>query len=268
VGAGRGPADRSVARRSGAKRPRSPALTANRIVYWIARHWLFLANLAVIAFLGLAFLAPVLMEYGHDGAARAIYKVYSPACHQLAFRSWFLFGEQSYYPLRATHLPNVRYLEEYVASYPDFAGISPEESFGAFSWAARSFLGSEQMGYKVALCQRDVAIYGGLLLAGLLFALVRSHLKPLSWKIFVVAAVVPMMVDGGYQLVAHIMPGLLGVHETIPALRTLTGFLFGAGLMWMTYPHIQAGMDEMKDELRQKLAAVDARGRKPTGVVS
>jgi uncharacterized membrane protein len=234
-------------------------LTANQVVYWIGRHWLFLANAAVIVFLGLPFLAPFLMERGHEGAAGVIYKVYSPACHQLAFRSWFLFGEQSYYPLSATHLPSVRYLEEYVASEPGFAGLSPEDSFGAFSWAARSFVGNDQMGYKVALCQRDVAIYGGLLLAGLLFGLVRSRLKPLSWKVFVVAGVVPMMVDGGYQLIAHMMPGLLGVHETIPALRTLTGFLFGAGLMWLTYPHIQAGMDEMKYELRQKLAAAHAR---------
>jgi uncharacterized membrane protein len=226
-----------------------------------------LANGAVIVFLGLPFLAPVLMERGNDAAARAIYKIYSPACHQLAFRSWFLFGEQPYYPLRATGLSDVHYLEEYVASNPSFAGLSPEEGFGAFSWAARSFLGNDQMGYKVALCQRDVAIYSGLLLAGLLFGVVRRKLKPLPWQIFVLAGVVPMMVDGGYQLAAHMMPGLLGVHETIPALRTLTGFLFGVGLMWLTYPHIQAGMDEMKDELRHKLAAVDARDQKTTRVV-
>jgi hypothetical protein len=165
--AGSESARRSVDPPSGSKRPRSAALTANRIVYWIARHWLLLANGAVIVFLGLPFLAPVLMERGNDAAARAIYKIYSPACHQLAFRSWFLFGEQPYYPLRAAGLSDVHYLEEYVASNPSFAGLSPEEGFGAFSWAARNFLGNDQMGYKVALCQRDVAIYSGLLLAGL-----------------------------------------------------------------------------------------------------
>jgi uncharacterized membrane protein len=239
------------------ERPRSAALTANRVVYWVARHWLLLANTAVILFLGLPFAAPVLMERGHEGAARAIYKLYSPACHQLAFRSWFLFGDQPYYPLSATRLPDVHYIEDYVSSLPDFSGLSPDENFGAFSWAARSFIGNDQMGYKVALCQRDIAIYGGLLLAGLVFGLVRSRLKPLSWKIFLVAGVMPMMVDGGYQLVAHMVPGLLGVHETIPALRTLTGFLFGAGLMWLTYPHIQAGMDEMNEELQQKLAVAN-----------
>jgi uncharacterized membrane protein len=242
-------------------------LTANRIVYWIGRHWLFLANAAVMIFIGVPFLAPVLMQTGHEGPARLIYKVYSPACHQLAFRSWFLFGEQSFYPLSATKLPDVHYIEEYVASEPSFSGLSPEGSFAAFSLAARGFLGNEQMGFKVALCQRDVAIYGGLLIAGLVFGLVRSHLKPLSWKVFIVAGVVPMMVDGGYQLIAHMVPGLIGVHETIPALRSLTGFLFGAGLMWLTYPHIEAGMKEMEDELGQKLAVVDARNLQETGAV-
>jgi uncharacterized membrane protein len=156
-------------------------------------------------------------------------------------------------------LPEIRYFEEFVGSEPHFHGLDPDESFGTFSLAARSFLGSDQMGYKVALCQRDVAIYGGLLVAGLVFGLVRGRLRPLSWQVFAVAAVVPMLIDGGYQLIAHAVPGLFGVHETIPALRTLTGFLFGAGLMWLTYPHIEAGMKEMEEELQIKLAEVDRR---------
>jgi uncharacterized membrane protein len=199
------------------------------------------------------------MERGQDRTARAIYTIYSPACHQLAFRSWFLFGEQPFYPLSAAEMTDVRPFEDYAGSDPHFHALDPEESFGVYSLAARSYLGNQEMGYKVALCQRDVAIYGGLLVAGLLFGLVRSRLKSLSWKVFVLAAVIPMMVDGGYQLVAHMLPGVLGVHETVPALRTLTGFLFGAGLMWLTYPHIEEGMKEMELELGEKLAAVDAR---------
>jgi len=236
------------------------ALRANQIVYWISRHWLFLANVAVAVFISLPFLAPVLMKHGHERAAGAIYTIYSPACHQLAFRSWFLFGEEPYYPLSVTNL-DAHYFEEAVAGEPLFSGLSPDEGFGTYSWAARRYVGSEQMGYKVALCQRDVAIYAGLLLGGLLFGLVRTHLKPLSWKVFLVAGVLPMMIDGGYQLIAHMAPGLFGVHETLPTLRTLTGLLFGAGLMWLTYPHIQAGMKEMEEEIGAKLAAADARKR-------
>lgn len=257
--AGQGRADHSISGRTETSRTRSGALAANRIIYWISRHWLLLANAAVFVFVGIPFLAPVLMEQGREGPAVAIYKVYSPACHQLAFRSWYLFGEQPYYPLSATGLAHVHYFEEYVVNDPHFVGLSADEDFGAFSWAARSYLGNERMGYKVALCQRDVAIYGGLLIAGLLYGLVRSRLQPLSWKIFVVAGIVPMMVDGGYQLIAHMVPGLFGVHETIPALRTLTGFLFGAGLMWLTFPHIHVGMKEMEEELRAKLAGFDER---------
>ncbi len=46
----------------------------------------------------LAFMAPALMKVGLEGPANVLYKMYRPFCHQLAFRSFFIFGEQPYYP--------------------------------------------------------------------------------------------------------------------------------------------------------------------------
>ena len=42
-----------------------------------------------------------------NGAANVVYKMYSPLCHQWAFRSFFLFGEQAYYPHAAAGIPGV-----------------------------------------------------------------------------------------------------------------------------------------------------------------
>jgi uncharacterized membrane protein len=252
---------------------RTVAISANRAAYWISRHWLLLFNLAVALFVGLPFLAPVLMHQGAEGPARIIYRIFSPVCHQMAHRSWFLFGDESYYPLRATGLPDVTYFEQSVQDDPAFAGLDPVANFGRYNSQGRRFLGNERMGYKVALCQRDVAIYLALLLGGLIFGLLRSRLGPLRWQLFVLFGMLPMVLDGGYQLVTYVLAVIAGdesrtmllydiasrlsmlfsVHETTPFLRTLTGALFGFGLAWMTYPHIQQGMEETKVDLRENL---------------
>lgn len=71
---------------------------SDRISHWLSRHYLALFNLFVTFYLGLAFLAPVMMEVGWTAPAGLIYRVYGMMCHQLAFRSFFLFGEQLVYP--------------------------------------------------------------------------------------------------------------------------------------------------------------------------
>jgi uncharacterized membrane protein len=93
----------------------------------------------------------------------------------MASRSYFLFGEQIAYP-RAAAETSLTPIESYMHSLPEFAGVStaPEEWTG-FLWASRRFLGNEQMGYKMALCERDIAIYGAVLLGGLLYAVLRSR---------------------------------------------------------------------------------------------
>ncbi len=252
---------------------RTVAVSANRAAYWISRHWLLLFNLAVALFIALPFLAPVLMHHGAETPARILYRIFSPLCHQMAHRSWFLFGEQSFYPLRETGLPDVTYFEQSVQDDPAFAGLDPAADFGQYNWQGRRFLGNERMGYKVALCQRDVATYLALLVGGLVFGLLRSRLRPLRWQFFVIFGVLPMVLDGGYQLLTYALGLIAGdasranllvdiasrlsmlfpVHETTPLMRTLTGALFGLGLAWMTYPHIQQGMEETEVDLRENL---------------
>jgi uncharacterized membrane protein len=96
-------------------------------------------------------------------------------------------------------------------------------------------------GYQVALCQRDVAIYGSLFLGGLLFALHRQ-LRPLNWRLFLLA-VVPMAVDGLTQLV--------GLRESTWLLRSITGALFGFASVWLLYPRLEQAMREVQATLKQ-----------------
>ena len=88
-------------------------------------------------------------------------------------------------------------------------------------------------GHQVCLCERCLAIYCTLLLAGIALAVLprlRSKVRPLDWRLLLLL-IVPMAIDGLTQLV--------GWRESDLLLRTLTGFLFGLGGAWFIYPRIE-----------------------------
>ncbi len=194
-------------------------------VMGIARHWLALFNSLVALYLVLPFLAPVLAASGLALPASIIYSVYSATCHQLPERSYFLFGEQPLYSLTSLERSGV-------------------ESDGGL-WQRRAFRGNDDTGYKVAICQRDVAIYGSVVAAGLLFGLLRGRVRSISLKIYVLL-LIPMALDGLSQL--------FGLRESSWWLRSVTGALFGGASVWLAYPYIEAAMRDVirHEELRLK----------------
>lgn len=223
--------------------PPAPFTTADRLVLGFARHWLLIFNLFIAFYVGLPFVAPLLMRAGLTGPAKVIYTIYSPLCHQLGYRSWFLFGEESNYPRRV---------------FQQATGIDPNDL-----WGARNFLGDEQLGFKVAFCQRDVAIYGAMLIVGVIYGLpfVRSRLKPLHWIGWVLIGIVPIGLDGFSQLLSQpplstLIPlfSVLPQRESDPFWRTLTGSLFGLANVWLAYPYVQESMREAREELERRLA--------------
>lgn len=197
--------------------------SAGALVLGIARHWLAIFNLAWGIYLFLPFLAPVLMNAGLMAPARVIYAVYSIMCHQLPDHSYFLFGPEL--------APNELALEAGGMA----AGLGP--------LVQRQFIGNEVLGFKVAICQRDVAIYGAVLAAGLLFALVRRRLPALSLRWYLLL-LVPMALDGGTQL--------FGWRESTWLLRTLTGALFGVASVWLAYPYIDEAMQDVAETEEQR----------------
>jgi uncharacterized membrane protein len=220
---------------------RDQAIFLNRIVLGFSRHWLAVFNLLIFIYVGLPFAAPTLMKLGATTPANWIYKAYSPLCHQLAFRSFFLFGEQPAYPLADAGTGLVPYGVATGLSETDY-------------WGARAFIGNEQIGYKVAFCERDVAIYAGMFLAGLLFSLVRTRLRPLPLLVWFAVGIVPIALDGGTQLLSALPLLNFPVRESTPFLRTLTGGLFGAMNIWLAYPYVEEAMQETRTLVAAKLA--------------
>ncbi|MEI6289190.1 MAG: DUF2085 domain-containing protein [Chloroflexota bacterium] len=218
---------------------------ADRFSIWIGRHWLFVINLIFIIYLGLPILAPVLMKAGAQLPAKIIYTAYSPLCHQLGFRSFFLFGEQPFYPRSAAGIANT-------ITFGQATNINENDLI-----SARRFLGNEQLGYKIALCERDVAIYGAIILFGFLFALSGRKIKPLHWAVWLVIFIAPVGLDGFSQLFSQLpvqfIQQILPYRESTPLLRVITGFLFGFGTAWFGFPYVQESMSETLEIFDKKM---------------
>src|SRR5207249_3738719 len=115
---------------------------------------------------------------------------YSFLCHQMAQRSFFLFGAQPMYNLN--QLP-----------------ITLTNNEVANMQAMRDFIGSPALGWKVAWSDRMVSMYGGIWLAGMVFGLLRHrrNIRPLHWFGFGLL-LLPMAIDGGTHWISDVAGGM------------------------------------------------------------
>ena len=219
---------------------------SDRFTFWFSQKYMLVFILIISIYVGTPFIAPVLMEAGMDTPARIIYMIYSPLCHQLAFRSWFLFGEQPVYPLEIAHVDDLVPYEEYTnQTKVDLLG-------------ARNFVGNETMGYKVALCERDVAIYVALLIFAIVFVISGRKIRGLPWYLWIAIGLVPIGLDGLSQLpslASGLIPFIPIIRESTPILRTITGVLFGFCTGWYMFPLIEESMNETSQIVKNKYSA-------------
>jgi uncharacterized membrane protein len=215
--------------------------SSDRFSYWLSKHYLALFNLFVLTYLSLPILAPMLMKVGIEQPASWIYRAYGLVCHQLAFRSWFIFGEQSAYPREVAGVKGLM-------TYSEATGLDESDL-----WTAREYVGNDLIGYKIALCERDVAIYGGILTFGLVFGILRRRIIALPWFIWIILGILPIGIDGLSQLVSQPPMSWLPFRESTPQLRLITGFLFGFMTAWFSYPLVEQSMIDTRAYLTEKL---------------
>jgi uncharacterized membrane protein len=226
----------------------------DRVMHWISKHYLAVLNLFMLFYFGLPVLAPVLMKAGAPLPANVIYTIYKPLCHQFGFRSFFLFGEQAYYPLEEAGINGVITFEQATGLADVHDPVSPSRL------QARQFIGNEIVGYKMAFCERDMAIYGAIFLFGIVYSLTNRRIKPLHWILWILIGMAPIGLDGFSQLFSQMewpwLASILPYRESTPFLRVLTGGLFGLATAWFAYPYMEESMSETRQFFIKKFAAI------------
>lgn len=211
--------------------------------------WLIVFSLTYGTFVVLPFIAPALMHIGWEQPANLIYSFYSFLCHQLPQRSFFLFGQKSSYSLN-----------EIRGAWQDT--LNP--------LLLRQFIGSAEMGWKVAWSDRMASMYGSILPIAWLWYPMRRKVKGLPLWAFLIL-LVPMALDGGTHLISDLAglgQGFRDSNEWLVNLtggifsqnfyagdvlgsfnswmRIITGFLFGLAIIFFTAPLIAQEAFERK----------------------
>ena len=208
-----------------------------KLIHWFQKNYIFIFITILFIYLVGAFMAPVFMHLGYDRISNLIYKAYSPLCHQFAHRSWFLFGDQRYYPLNSKNSTIRRTLI-------DTFGINASELSNS-----RKIIGDQEAGYKVAICQRDVMIYFSLMSFSIVYLFFKNRIRKIPFIFWIIFAILPMAIDGTWQLLSTLKIFNLPNHESNPLIRSLTGGLFGFFSGWYLLPTV---MDSFKDVNQEK----------------
>lgn len=182
-------------------------------------YFLFLA--ALLAFNGLIFITPYLALQGYD--AGGLYSAFSITCHQLTSRSICLISSQDGSLSIGDCLPQEELLatKANVVRYPGMTA------------------------YKLPVCSRDVAIYLAMLLGLIILPALRpigSEEWPNKW--ILVAAAVPIALDGGTQL--------LGFRESTNLLRMFTGAIIGIVLPFYLLPVLNSVWNAIGEKFGKK----------------
>ncbi len=212
---------------------------AQGVINWLSVHWFLVFVIGVGIWVWLPWLTPFLMAHGWTGIAKAIYSFYSFFCHQLPQRSYFLYGRKLTYSLA-----------EIQATWIDTNN----------PLLLRRFIGSPQMGWKVAWSDRMIAFYGGIWLFSLLWWLLRDRIKQLPWW-GLLALLLPMVFDGTTHLISdlagigqgfrdsnrwlavwtnYVFPAAFYAGDALGSFnfwaRLISGLLGGLGIVWFIFP--------------------------------
>jgi uncharacterized membrane protein len=232
-----------------------------RMALWLFEHWTMVFAILLGILVILPFLAPVFMYLGWMGVGQAIYFAYSTLCHQMAQRSFFLFGSQPMYNLAELPL-----------------AMSRNEAVNMLT--LRDFIGNPGFGWKVAWSDRMVYMFGATWLAAIVFGFVRQRrvIAPLRLTVFI-ALLLPMGVDGithllsdvsgglagGFRynnqwladLTGHLLPTWFYVGDALGSfnswMRFISGVCFGIAIVWLLFPYMDRSFQESAELLHQKL---------------
>lgn len=211
----------------------------------VIQNWLLIFIIG-FGFLNLLpFAAPIFMEAGWKDGASPIYRFYGFLCHQMAQRSFFLFGDSLM--LNADELP-----------------VSLTGNTTVDTLTLRNFTGNDSTGWKVAWSDRMIYMYGSIWLAGMWYywrmRIRRQTVRPVG-LVFFIGSMIPVGLDGfthfisdfegltqGFRyhnewlavLTGHVLPQWFYAGDALGSfnstMRLVTGIIFGIGMAAYIFP--------------------------------
>ncbi len=216
-------------------------MKSQRLGYLANKRWFVIFSIFYASFVGLPFLAPILMKIGVTQPAEIIYSVYQFLCHQLPQRSFFLNGEKTMYSL---------------------AEIQSAWQVTVNPFVLREFIGTAHMGWKVAWSDRMVSMYTSVLFVSWIWYPLRSKMKKFPIWVFLLF-LLPMAVDGTTHMISDFsgigqgfrddnlwlaqltnmqFPESFYVGDSLGSInswiRLLSGLFFGIGVVLFGFPYI------------------------------
>lgn len=172
-------------------------------------HWIL--SLFFIVYVTFPIMAPYFLQSDTPQVGWWIHTVYHFGCHQRPERSLFFYGDKISY------------------------SSSELEAFGyQGSIIGYPFVGNTEIGFKTALCVRDLFLYSSMGITGILICANRLRVSINKWLI--VFGIMPMVLDGGIQFISEFLyysQSRWGLELAKPfyisnnVTRALTGTLFG-----------------------------------------
>jgi uncharacterized membrane protein len=237
-------------------RTRTLVIFVQRLIFALSKHWFWLAMAVPIIFLFLGLLAPALMAEGNRTAGQRIYAILRLHNHQLPQRSYFLFAESG-----------------------GIQTYSKEQllTFGADANDLETFLGNDDIGYKMALNHRMTAIFIGILVGALYWGFRRGR-PQLKFIPFIMLSL-PLLIDGFSHLISetngtgfrasnawavtltgNVFSPAFYEGTTVGSLnwwlRTLTGLIFGLGISWFLFTWFADYFRDIRSRLEPRLRRI------------
>jgi uncharacterized membrane protein len=219
----------------------------NRQTWRLAKHWLLVVNILSGAFVGLAYLAPLLMHYGYTTPAKMIYYAYRVTCHQLPSRSFFIFGYQGAFCHRDTAIWAAFFTGGVAYHFVRYR-LKPLP----FHWWILALIpngldGGTQLVGPLYEVLPDWSLTGFALIVWLILTGMMALRRVTHWQYYLFVLCFPL---------AMMYVQFTGPRLSTWQLRTLTGSIMGLANVWLMFPLLEESFRDLQIQFGQKLRKV------------
>lgn len=216
----------------------------NRRFVSLSTHWLAIVNTFFFLYVALPLLAPVLLANGYTKSANGIYWVYHLLCHSFPSRTYFIAGEQACLCYRCIAIYATLFFGGVLFHFVRHSlKPLPPKWFLLFMLPMTLDGGMGLASELLQFIPIIVLWIIGLVIIGLVTVVLYSQ-KHLTWPVAIFLA-------SGIFALLYLQ--FVGPHQSNFFLRNITGFFFGLGTVWVAYPLLQEGFNDIRQETSAQL---------------